>query len=80
MSHENKVSSCENEAQQRLIELSQGDAADLRDELALCRYLLESAARMSALRPSRCCKRQQNSVRPMFRTAFAATICWTARK
>ena len=32
------------DAQNRLDELSKGDASDLRDEIALCRLLLESAA------------------------------------
>jgi hypothetical protein len=32
------------DAQQRWAEFSQGDASDLGDEVALCRYLLESAA------------------------------------
>jgi hypothetical protein len=44
MSYENKYRLAQNEAQKRLAELSQGDAADLRDEIALCRLLLESAA------------------------------------
>jgi hypothetical protein len=44
MDHENKYRLAQNEAQQRLSELSRGDVADLRDEIALCRLLLEAAA------------------------------------
>jgi len=44
MSHENRYRLAVNDAQQRLTELSHGDATDLRDEIALCRLLLESAA------------------------------------
>ena len=42
--HENKYRLAVGEAQQRLAELSQCDATDLRDEIGLCRLMLESAA------------------------------------
>jgi hypothetical protein len=48
MNHENKYRLAQEQAQRRLAELSEGDATDLRDELALCRYLLESAAQQSS--------------------------------
>lgn len=48
MSHQNKFRLAQGEAQQRLTELSRGDPSDLRDEIALCRYLLESAANESS--------------------------------
>ena len=44
MSHENKYRLAISDAQKRLAEMSQGDGSDLRDEIALCRLLLESAA------------------------------------
>jgi len=44
MSHENKYRLAISDAQKRLAELSQGDVSDLRDEIALARLLLESAA------------------------------------
>lgn len=43
MSNENKYRLAISDAQNRLDELSKGDASDLRDEIALCRLLLESA-------------------------------------
>ena len=48
MSHKNRYCLAQDEAQQRLTELSKGDTADLRDELSLCRYLLESAVQESS--------------------------------
>lgn len=44
MSDKNKYRLAIDDAQNRLDELSKGDASDLRDEIALCRLLLESAA------------------------------------
>ena len=44
MSHTNKYRLAAAEAQERLHELSQGNASDLRDEVSLCRLLLEEAA------------------------------------
>ncbi|HEY4761931.1 MAG TPA: hypothetical protein VIH42_15240 [Thermoguttaceae bacterium] len=43
MNHKNKYRLAQNEAQKRLTELSQSNTADLRDELGLCRLLIESA-------------------------------------
>jgi hypothetical protein len=48
MDHKNKYLLSLEEAQKRLAELSQADCSDLRDEVALCRYLLESAARQQS--------------------------------
>jgi hypothetical protein len=44
MNHKTKYRLAVGEAQQRLAELSQCDATDLRDEIGLCRLMLESAA------------------------------------
>ena len=44
MTHETRYRLALGDAQHRLADLSQGDASDLRDEIALCRLLLENAA------------------------------------
>lgn len=44
MTHENRYRLAMSDAQRRLAELSEGNASDLRDEIALARLLLESAA------------------------------------
>jgi len=44
MNHENRYRLAISDAHKRLAELSQGSGSDLRDEIGLCRLLLESAA------------------------------------